>query len=237
MVFRDIDKKALIDNAATVVSKITIVGTDIVFTENDYISEWEYEDFRYVPENGFIGQFVERLFDGKLKDLPTDINIENKEINLQVGIVNGITGETTYYDYGNFIVTKPGEEDTTGITSFESADYAKKFNATYTDNINYPCLALELANNVCNQANVPLDVKGNAYCFAVKNEGLVAGEYSFLINGLYYNFSTTKDLKLYDSLLFILDENRIIQKNVNDDFTLTRIDIKPTSSRDRKSVV
>ena len=225
MVFRDIDKKALIDNAATVSSKITIVGTDITFTEDDFISEWDYEDYRYVPENGFIGQFVERIFDGKLKDLPNDINIENKEINLQIGINNGITGETTYYDYGNFIVTKIGEQDTTGISTFESADYTKKFNAEYVDSLTYPCLALELANSACEQAGVELATKGYAYCYAVPKEGLVAGTYRFLIDNTSYEFVISENLNFYDSIMYIVDENKMVLKRVNEDFSITRTDL------------
>ena len=225
MVFRDIDKKALIDNAATVSSKITIVGTDITFTEDDFISEWDYEDYRYVPENGFIGQFVERIFDGKLKDLPNDINIENKEINLQIGINNGITGETTYYDYGNFIVTKIGEQDTTGISTFESADYTKKFNAEYVDSLTYPCLALELANSACEQAGVELATKGYAYCYAVPKEGLVAGTYRFLIDNTSYEFVISENLNFYDSIMYIVDEKRMVLKRVNEDFSITRTDL------------
>lgn len=49
MVFRDIDKKALIDNAATVVTKVTVIRTGQTFTEDDFVSEWTYEDYRYVP--------------------------------------------------------------------------------------------------------------------------------------------------------------------------------------------
>ena len=225
MVFRDIDKKALIDNAATVSSKITIVGTDIAFTEDDFISEWDYEDYRYVPENGFIGQFVERIFDGKLKDLPNDINIENKEINLQIGINNGITGETTYYDYGNFIVTKIGEQDTTGISTFESADYTKKFNAEYVDSLTYPCLALELANSACEQAAVELATKGYTYCYAVPKEGLVAGTYRFLIDNASYEFVISENLNFYDSIMYIVDENRMVLKRVNEDFSITRTNL------------
>lgn len=237
MVFRDIDKKALIDNAATVLSKITVIGTDIVFTENDHISEWEYEDFRYVPENGFIGQFVERLFDGRLENLPSDIDIENKEINLQLGIVNGITGETTYYDYGNFIITKIGEEDTTGVTTFESADYAKKFNKPYVDTIAYPCTTLELANNVCNQAGVELATDGYAYVYVTPKEGLEAGQYCFAKDDVYYNFAVDEDLYFYDSFMFIENKSELILKVINVDFTLTRKNIQYTESNNAVGTV
>lgn len=227
MVFRDEDKQAIINNSARILSKIQIVDTDTVFTENNYIGEWDYEDYRYVPENGFIGQFVERLLDGQLKDLPTSVNIENKELNLKIGIVNGDT--TTWYDYGNFIVTKPGEQDTTGITSFESSDYVKKFNVGYKNTNIYPCIALEQALEACNQADVELYTNGYVYAFVVPKDGLTSGSYSFNVDGTYYNFSTTKNLNFFDTLIYDLQTHKVIQKSYDNSFNVSRVEITPTS--------
>ena len=226
MVFRDKDKQAILDNSARILSKIQIVGTDIVFSENDYISEWEYEDYRYVPENGFIGQFVERLFDGQLRNIPENINIENKELNLKVGIING--EETTWYDYGNFIVTKPGEQDTTGITSFESADYAKKFNTQYKNNNIYPCIALEQSLEACNQVGVELYTSGYVYTYIVPKNGLQQGSYSFSVDGKYYNFTINKNLKFFDTLIYNLQTGKVIQKTYDNEFNAARVEITPT---------
>lgn len=172
MQYRNIDKQALKENGYTVLSKITIVGTDTVFTEDDHIVDWEYEDYRYVPDNGFIGQFVERILDGNLQDISEDVILENTEINLQLGIVNALDNNTTtWYDYGNFLITKVEKTDTTGEYKFESADYTKKFNkvfdgdytdTTYTKSFNQKIAdeetvtALWLAQYVCAQAGVQL---------------------------------------------------------------------------------
>lgn len=172
MQYRNIDKQALKENGYRVLSKITIVGTDTVFTEDDHIVNWEYEDYRYVPNNGFIGQFVERILDGNLQDISEDVILENTEINLQLGIVNALDNNTTtWYDYGNFLITKVEKTDTTGEYKFESADYTKKFNkvfdgdytdTTYTKSFNQKITdeetvtALWLAQYVCAQAGVQL---------------------------------------------------------------------------------
>jgi hypothetical protein len=172
MQYRNIDKQALKENGYRVLSKITIVGTDTVFTEDDHIVNWEYEDYRYVPNNGFIGQFVERILDGNLQDISEDVILENTEINLQLGIVNALDNDTTtWYDYGNFLITKVEKTDTTGEYKFESADYTKKFNkvfdgdytdTTYTKSFNQKIAdeetvtALWLAQYVCAQAGVQL---------------------------------------------------------------------------------
>lgn len=228
MVFRDIDKQALLENAATVITKIRIVGTDIEFTEDDYVAEWTYEDFRYVPENGFIGQFVERLFDGKLLQIPDGVSLENQEINMQLGIVNNLDNKTTFYDYGNFIVTELSVADTTGQYTYKSSDYTKRFNVPYVDNISYPCLALELAQDACGQANVELASDGQALCSIIGDDGLPMGTYTFIIEndetGIndYYTFSTTKDLKKSDSLMLIMNKHIVIQKSITDDFKVIR---------------
>ena len=172
MQYRDIDKQALKENGYRVLSKITIVGTNTIFTEDDHIVNWDYEDYRYVPDNGFIGQFVERIFDGNLQDISEDVILEDTEINLQLGIVNALDNNTTtWYDYGNFLVTKVEKTDTTGNYKFESADYTKKFNkvfdgdytdTTYTKSFNKKIedketvTALWLAQYACAQADVEL---------------------------------------------------------------------------------
>ena len=171
MQYRDLDKQVLKENGYTALSKITIVGTNTVFTEDDSIVDWKYEDYRYVPDVGFVGQFVERLFDGNLQNISENTILEDTEINLQLGIVNKIDNQTTWYDYGNFLVTKVQKEDTSGNYKFESADYTKKFNkvfdgdytdTTYTKSFNQKIedeetvTALWLAQYVCAQAGVVL---------------------------------------------------------------------------------
>lgn len=154
MTFRDLDKQALKTNAYKILSKITLVDEGTIFTEDDKLVDWTYEDFRYVPETGFIGQFVERTLDGTFKDLENEIILQDKEINMQIGIINNIDDKTTWYDYGNFLITDVGDTDTTGNVTYQSCDYAKKFNKIYEDTITYPCTALQLAQNVCQQAGV-----------------------------------------------------------------------------------
>nr|DAM69558.1 MAG TPA: hypothetical protein [Bacteriophage sp.] len=240
MVFRDLDKKSILENSARILSTISVVGTDISFTEETNIAEWSYEDYRFVPENGFIGQFTERLLDGKLKGLESNVNIENAEINLKIGIINGIDNKTTYYDYGNFLITKVGEKDTTGTTSFESADFVKKFNQVYVDTISYPCLALELTNNVCEQVGVELAGNGKAYCIAIDDEGLEQGSYAFLVDNTYYNFNTTKNLNYHDTIMLIkIDNNvRIVQKTVDTiTYNVERVDLTYTTSTEKTNTV
>lgn len=228
MVINNFDKQALKENSYTVLSRITIVGTDTVFTEEDAIVDWNYEDYRYVPGTGFIGQFVERILDGNLQNISEDVVLEDKEINLQIGIVNGLNEQTTWYNYGNFLITNVSETDTTGNFKFESCDYTKKFNTIYEDNISYPTISLALANDVCSQANVELQPDGYCHFYVIPEGGLTAGDYNFYYNGTYYNFTLSNDLAFYDTLMYVENTETLTLKTVDSSFDVTRTDLEVT---------
>lgn len=214
----DEDKQALLSGGARVYSRISLVGTNTVFTENDYIGDWKYEDFRYVPDTGFLGQFVERLFDCNLLGIPLNINLMDAEINVQFGVMATPDAPIHYYDYGNFIVTKVTYNDTEDKTSIQCSDYTKLFNGTFVDNPNmYPCTLLELANYICDNAGVQLDTTGLAYIYKVpENSTLPIGDYSILASDTYYTFTTTSILNPNDTIMLTIVDNvaKVIQKHI-----------------------
>lgn len=167
MNFTNREKELLLSNAP-VLSRIHLYDQDgsllQVFNENDYLVDWDYEDFRYVPDQGFIGQFVERLLDGHLMNIPEDLSLDDKEIDVEIAVVDPLLQTQVYHNYGRFIITKVEQEDTTGSYKFESSDYAKKFNVAFKgDEVTYPCTALELLNHACNQAGVKLNSGKNLF--------------------------------------------------------------------------
>lgn len=157
------DKLALESSTAAIRCKIIVKATDtlpeIILTDEDAIKDWTYTDDRYVPQQGFIGQFVARTLEGNLQDVDDDFNIENREIELMIGIVKlgsrftyVVTeegtrllteqgeyiivsdlgeDETNWYSYGNFIVTNPEGDEVSDNTKFEAMDYAKLFNKAF----------------------------------------------------------------------------------------------------------
>ena len=160
----DIDKAALIEGSVAIKTKIIVLATgtseEIVLTEENSVKDWDHNDERYVPNTGFIGQFVARTLKGNLQDIADDFNIEDREIELRIGIVrlgtryqwlatdNGDVlidhngnqiyvkdfGEdiTTWYSLGNFFVTKPEGDEVSDNTSFEAMDYTTNFNADFS---------------------------------------------------------------------------------------------------------
>ena len=167
----DTDKLALQNSTAAMRCKIIVKATDTLpeiiltdgfeLTENEYpsIKDWTYTDERYVPQQGFIGQFVARTLGGNLQNISDDFNIENREIELMLGVINiesrftyitteeGIQlitedgqiirlsqlsdGDTNWYSLGNFIITAPEDNEVVDNTKFEAMDYTKLFNKSF----------------------------------------------------------------------------------------------------------
>lgn len=159
----DEDKKALQKNTAAIRVKLIVKATDtleeIILTDDNSIKELTYTDDRYIPETGFVGQFVARTLEGELQDVSDDFNIEDREIELQIGIVRlgsrfiylqTEDGEvivtedgdyiladkldediTTWYTMGTFIVSKPENDEVSDNTSFESLDKTTLFNQSF----------------------------------------------------------------------------------------------------------
>lgn len=168
----DSDKLALKQNTAAIRCKLVVKKTDtlpeIVLTENDAVKNWTYSDNRYVPKQGFIGQFVARTLEGDLHNISDDFNIENREIELLIGVVDVGKNTTNWYSYGNFIVTNPEDNNVKDNTSFQAMDYTKLFNkqfdgdftnGTYTKSYNETIkttsvTALWLAKYTCAQVGV-----------------------------------------------------------------------------------
>jgi len=232
------DKQLLLNNGAATLCNINLLDSSgnviSTFSESDYITEIKLEDFRYVPNTGFIGQFVERLLDGKLSNLPLNVDLTDREISLEIGVKAANSNDINYYNYGNFIITSVTREDTTGAYTFKSSDYAKKFNKEFNGERAYPCLALHVLNMASSQAGVYLNNDGYAVGYAVGENGLPAGNYYFeaTIDGVttYYSFTTQVALSHYDSLLFNTSSGKVVQKKLNSDFVPTRTNITPTAS-------
>lgn len=245
MYYTNHDKDLLLENTARVYSRLTFYDDNdnviIVCNEDDYLQEWEYEDYRYVPEQGFIGQFVERLLDGKLINLPSDINLADTEFKMEIGIKDPENNDLNYYDYGRFLITKISETDTSGIVSFEAADYTKKFNKKYEDRVSYPCIASELLEDVCDQAGVPYpsDTGGMSCYVPKKDEIILAGNYSIIEPRMasqgtrYLNFTTTVNLEGFDSLISYAGDIYVHQKVFDadtDTYTTTNLETTRTET-------
>ena len=106
------DKQALIDGTATIPYKLHILNDDgsikDTLTEEDIVST-DYEDYRYVDSSSLcIGQFVERKLKGEIKTIDKDLQIEDKEISVEMG-VNRNHGSKVY----DITIEGKSEQETT----------------------------------------------------------------------------------------------------------------------------
>lgn len=155
----DSDKQALINGTATIPYRITVLGDteteNVILTEEDIVST-TYEDYRYVDTATIcIGQFVARTISGELKNVNNALEIENKEIKVELGVKTDTS--TNYYSLGNFLITAPTDDDVKEKTSFEAMDYTKKFNQEFDGTgLSFPCTVLQLAQYCCDKCGVEL---------------------------------------------------------------------------------
>lgn len=156
------DKAALHSGNCAIRTKIIVSpGTDeeVVLTETNSVKSWEYVEDRYVPDKGFIGEFVARELTGELHNISDDFSIENKTIELQLAILrteldwqfltteSGIfiiteDGEQlfvdkttniieTWYSLGTFIIMEPEDDEVKDNTKFDAMDITTRFNVDF----------------------------------------------------------------------------------------------------------
>lgn len=162
----DADKRALKDGSGVIKTRLIIKAEknlpEIILTEEDSVKTWDINEERYVPNNGFIGQYVARELSGELQNISDDFNIENRTIQVCMGIVqlgsrfqylstesndiivteNGdmlIANElpediTTWYTLGSFIVTEPTDDEVNDNTKFNAMDYTVLLNMDFNPN-------------------------------------------------------------------------------------------------------
>ena len=140
-------------------------------TEENSVKDWAISDDRYVENNGVIGQFVARDISGNLQNISDNFNIENKRVQVQMGISQFKSSTTNWYSFGTFIIMKPSDDEVSDNTKYNGYDLATLFNIDFNaDFVNgqYPKSfnqMLEeqkyvtnkwLANYACAQAEVEL---------------------------------------------------------------------------------
>ena len=162
----DADKRALKDGSGVIKTRLIVKAEknlpEIILTEEDSVKTWDINEERYVPNNGFIGQYVARELNGELQNISDDFNIENRTIQVCMGIVqlgsrfqylstesndiivteNGdmlIANElpediTTWYTLGSFIVTEPTDDEVNDNTKFNAMDYTVLLNIDFNPN-------------------------------------------------------------------------------------------------------
>lgn len=203
------DKQALINNSCTIPTQVIIDngdGTTTTLTEQDYILNWNYEDFRYVPEQGFIGQFVERIININLKNVDDSFTIVDKNIEVKFGITTeeNDVETTNWYSLGTFVVSNPTDDNVKDKTSLKAIDKTKMFEAPYDELLTYPTTAGALAYACCEQSGVQL---GDFTATLTSDSDIVEGKQYYIYDSAnnvyqYVPEPIVEDISTYYELTF-----------------------------------
>ena len=153
-------RELLLSNNCTITSIVDIVTgfneTEnlITITSDDYLESWDVEDFRYVPNVGLIGQFVQKKLSMTVKNGFDVSNLSN-----QIGFVSFIVneapktedGKTILYRVGMFIFDEVNKDDVKDKTTITGVDFTKIFEQkfdTIVDKISFPISAYNLAKAI-----------------------------------------------------------------------------------------
>lgn len=187
--------------------------------------DFSIEDNCYV-NNKFIGTTVAKKITVNILNPNNEINLENKEISVQTGMIIDSIEESV--PFGNFIIEKPDTEEVKEKTSFTGYDYMVKFNIPYKNRVTFPISAGDLFEDVCGQAGVEVGntdfvnsnymILGNPFtnnedCRTVlSNLAQLAGGFAKIGRD---NKAYIKSLKNISNLLKVKDVNAMTVKELN----------------------
>lgn len=155
------------------IAKIHVVEDNIDITNDNALVDFTIEETAY-SESTFIGNSVAKKLDLNIINDGT-YNLENKEVEVYVGIdYEGDGSNTELVPYGNFIISKPTNEEVKNASNYVGYDYMIKAETPYVeDNIVYPMSLYNYLSAICTTLGLTLgnvsipngnyQVLGNAY--------------------------------------------------------------------------
>ena len=102
------------------------------------------------PQTISLGKYdkIEKIDD--TENITIQTNIDTTFTKISYNLIN-------WYNFGNFLITKPTDDDVKDTLTFDSMDYTKKFNKSFDPSgITFPCTALQLAKYCCEECGVEL---------------------------------------------------------------------------------
>lgn len=158
-------------NAYKRIAKIHVVEDNIDITNDDDLVEFTIEEMAY-SENTFVGNSVAKKISLKIIN-DGSYNLENKEIEVYVGIdYVGDGSNIELIPYGNFIISKPLNEEVKDTSNYVGYDYMIKTEVPFTEsNIVYPMSLYNYLSAICTSVGITLG-----------NQSIPNGDYQILGN-------------------------------------------------------
>lgn len=244
------DKQALINGTATIPYKIHVLNDDgnikDTLTEEDIVST-DYEDYRYVDSSSLcIGQFVARKLKGEVKVIDKDLQIEDNEISVEMGVNRNdgskeyalsIDGKSeqdgtptpeapveikTVKGIENLIEPKMETTTLNGITCTNNGDGTFTINGTNTSS---STTSFRINQSTYNGTD-NLKTYNGLYTFSCKE--LVSGLFmNIMQNGTWKSFCTISDTNNISNKTFNNDDNLFIYIGVSGGKTINNVTIRP----------
>ena len=155
------------------IAKIHVVEDNIDITNDDVLVDFTIEEIAH--SNGtFVGNTVAKKITLNIIN-DGSYNLENKEIQVYVGVdYEGDGSDEELVPYGNFIISKPTNEEVKDASNYVGYDYMMKAEKPYVEgNITYPISLYNYLSAVCSGLSITLgnssipngsySVLGNAY--------------------------------------------------------------------------
>lgn len=168
---------------------------------DDYLTSVSMNEERFVPDEGFIGQAVEREITIKINNEDNQFNLENKEVEYYQGVKLN-NGKIKYINFGKFIVLESENNDTKETTEFIARDYMKKFNIPYVHTLGTNYTYLQLVQSLCQQAGVEL----GSTSFRNSNKIIASNPF---INNEQCRFVLKQVAKIAFSVAYIGQDNKL----------------------------
>ena len=155
------------------IAKIHVVEDNIDITNDDVLIDFTIEEMAY-SESTFVGNSVAKKISLNIIN-DGSYNLENKEIEVYVGIdYVGDGSNIELIPYGNFIISKPTNEEVKDASKYVGYDYMMKAERPFMDeNIVYPISLYNYLSAICSSLQITLGnssipngsymVLGNAY--------------------------------------------------------------------------
>ena len=102
-----------------------------ILTELNSVKDWTIDDERYVPDVGFFGQFTAKELSGNLQNITDDFNIENKYVEVRMGVSKFRSTTTNWYSRGTYIISKSNDDEVSDNTKYTGYDLTILFNIPF----------------------------------------------------------------------------------------------------------
>ena len=175
-----------------------------ILTETNSVKDWTIDNERYVPDVGFFGQFTAKELTGNLQNITDDFNIEDKYVEVRMGLSKFKSTTTNWYSLGTYIISKPNDDEVSDNTKYTGYDLTILFNIPFDANFTNENFTKSFNDMIKEQSYVTNGWLANYTCAQV---GIKLGTTNFIhsnfkiLSNQFTSGETCRDIMKYISEL------------------------------------